>query len=279
MTRSAAIRLVPPGVVIPPDGLKPAFTFTPTAPLDHQNVLFDASTSAPAAGIAEYRWSFGDGRTGTGRTAVHAFDTPATYAVTLTISDAFGRTAFVTQSITVGAGAAPTAAFVFSPTSPLPGQQVNFNASSSRATPGQSIASYSWDFGDGGGGQGVQPSHSFAAAGTYNVTLVITDTAGRVGSVSQAVNVGTQGNPTASFVFSPTNPRVGDSVTFNGSASSAATGRTIVSYRWDFGDGTSGTGQTTSHVYGTARTYTVVLTVTDDTGKTGTSTMAVTIAP
>jgi len=55
-TRFASIRLMPPGIVVPPDGLQPAFTVTPSSPSDHQNVLFDASTStgAPNNPIASY---------------------------------------------------------------------------------------------------------------------------------------------------------------------------------------------------------------------------------
>ena len=65
--RLASIRLVPPGIIVPPDGLQPRFTFTPDSPTDHQLVLFDASTSrsAPNNAIAGYAWDFGDGGTGT----------------------------------------------------------------------------------------------------------------------------------------------------------------------------------------------------------------------
>ena len=58
--RLASIRLIAPGVVIPPDGLQPKFTFNPTAPTDHQNVLFDASTStgSPSNPIATYALEF-----------------------------------------------------------------------------------------------------------------------------------------------------------------------------------------------------------------------------
>ena len=71
--RTAAIRLVPPGSVAPPDGLKPNFTFTPSSPVDSQTVLFDASgsTSAAANPIVSYSWNFGDGGRGSGVTAGH----------------------------------------------------------------------------------------------------------------------------------------------------------------------------------------------------------------
>lgn len=190
--RSASVRLVPPNVVVPPDGLQPAFTFTPTAPVDHQRVLFDASLSqAPSNNpIASYQWSFGDGGTASGRTATHEFNTPGTYIVSLTITDAYGRSASTSQILNVSAGVNPTATFAFSPTDPLPGVQVNFNASASRAAPGRTIVSYSWDFGDGKpGASGPVVSHTYTAFGNYTVTLVVTDDAGRTGVVSQGIPV------------------------------------------------------------------------------------------
>ena len=53
----------------------------------------------------------------------------------------------------------------------------------------------------------------------------------------------------------------------NASGSTVPPGRTIVSYDWDFGDGTTGSGQTVSHTYHQLRTFTIVLTVTDSTGR------------
>ena len=66
-------------------------------------------------------------------------------------------------------------------------------------------------------------------------------------------------------------------VNFNASGTRAAPGRTIKSYEWDFGDGTFGSGITTSHSYGLPRSYVVVLTVTDDSGKKGTATGSVSV--
>jgi chitodextrinase len=191
-TRTASLRLVPPGgVIAPPDGLQPAFTFTPTAPQDHQRVLFDASISqAPANNpIVSYSWSFGDGGSGSGRTATHEFDRPGTYIVQLTVADQHGRTARVSQSLSVVPGVNPTASFAFSPTDPIPGTTVFFNAAASRAAPGRTIVSYRWDFGDGASGSGVTASRLYPTAGSYTVTLVVTDDAGRTAVASQTVPV------------------------------------------------------------------------------------------
>ena len=188
--RTAAIRLVPQGTIIPPGNLVPLFAMTPASPTDGQTVLFDASGSTGS--IASYEWNFGDGAHGAGRTDDHAYAMPGTFVVTLTIADSYGRTASKSQSITVTQGAQPTAQFVFSPTSPKVGQNVNFNSSGSRAPAGATIVSYTWDFGDGTPrvttGSPVL-GHTYATAASYTVTLLVTDDAGRTAIVSLTLAV------------------------------------------------------------------------------------------
>lgn len=191
--RLASIKLVAPGIVIPPGDLQPDFTFNPTTPADHQAVLFDASTSTSGASspIDTYSWNFGDGDTGSGKTTSHSFDTPGTYVVTLTIADQYNRTASVSQTIDVVGGTAPAAVLTFSPAAPVVGQDVNFNAAATLPEPGRRIRSYKWDFGDGTLKTTSSPttSHDYSEAGTYNVTLVVTDDAGRIGTTSVAVTI------------------------------------------------------------------------------------------
>jgi len=273
-SRLASIRLVAPGIVIPPDGLQAAFTFTPNAPSDHQNVIFDASTStAPGNNpIASYSWNFGDGATGSGRTATHSFSIPGTYAVTLTIADAYNRTATTTQTVDVAGGATPTASFLFSPAAPKIGENVNFNASASRPATGRTIRTYEWDFGDGEQKTTSGPitSHDFQKAGDFNVTLVVTDDAGRQAVASTTVTIGSDA-PTADFTFSQVPITVTDphTIQFNSATSAASSGRTITAWNWDFGDGGSSSLASPAHKYGGAASYNVTLTVTDSAGKTG----------
>lgn len=193
--RIATIRLVPTGVVVPPDGLQPYFTVTPNSLTDHQTALFEACgdatrTCAPANNpIVSYAWDFGDGRTASGRTASHAYDEAGTYVATLRVTDALGRSASTTQSVTVSAAAGPSAAFDVSPTDPLAGQPVNFNAAASTAQPGRRLATYTWDFGDGTFGSGQIVSHSYALARTYTVVLTVTDDTGKKATTSKTVAV------------------------------------------------------------------------------------------
>jgi PKD repeat protein len=185
--RTATIRLVPTGVRLPPVNLVPAFTFTPSNPAQGQTVIFDAQESAGS--IAQYRWDFGDGRTGTGQTISHAFSAVGNYIVRLTLVDPGGRTQSVSRSIAVGQGAAPTAQFVFSPGDPQPNDDVRFNANASVAGPGRTIVRYSWDFGDGSSGSGAQITHRYTLERSYNVTLTVTDDIGRQSVITQTVAV------------------------------------------------------------------------------------------
>ncbi len=120
-------------------------------------------------------------------------------------------------------------------------------------------------------------THTYDTAGTYAVTLTVSDAIGRRAQTSKSIKVAPGLNPTAAFTSSPTDPLTKQAVNFNASGSRAAPGHTITEYQWDFGDGTFGQGQTTSHSFGLPRAYVVVLTVTDDSGKTATSSGTVTV--
>lgn len=288
---STDIRLVPPGVILPPaDTPTASFTVSPTPASANVPLNFDASASVAGTGansITSYAWTFGDGSAASGRTVTKTFTTPGTFNVTLTVTNDRGLAASTTQAVSVGTTTAPTASFTFSPTAPAILQVVNFNAAASSAAPGRSIASYSWNFGDGSATKGgVTAQHDFGLAGTYSVSLTVTDDVGQKSTAAQSVTVtagpggGTPGPPTAAFVISPTAPQVNQTVNFNADASRAGTGRTIANYGWNFGDGTaiSVATSTTTHSFAAAGTYNVTLTVTDDAGQrsvTATQTLSI----
>ncbi|MCE7884109.1 MAG: PKD domain-containing protein, partial [Actinobacteria bacterium ATB1] len=120
------------------------------------------------------------------------------------------------------------AAFTATPTN----LSVAFNASGSSAAAG--IAAYSWNFGDGSpAGSGVSPLHTYASAGTYTVTLTVTDTQGDAAIKSGPVTVTAPGNvaPTAVASAVPSSGVAPLLVGFDGSGSSDPDG-SIVSYSW-----------------------------------------------
>lgn len=284
VSHSVEIRLVPPGVIIPPSDLVAGFTFTPSAPAELDPVVFTApfcsalSVIGCTAGTVEsFTWDFGDGVKGSGQTVTHRFNL-GTYPVTLTVKDPAGRAASTTQVVTVKAGEVPKAKFDVSPTAPNVNQAVFFNAAGSTASTSRAIIGYQWDFGDGRSGSGVTASHTYTLEGSYVVTLVVTDDAGRIGTTSNSVKIGVggAGGPIAKFTFSPSAPSAHTTVNFNAADSTSPNG--IVDYVWDFGDGTGITyGVTTQHAFAVLGSYVVRLTITDTKGLTATTTVSVVV--
>jgi len=168
----------------------------------------------------------------------------------------------------------PVARFTFSPSEPDVNEWITFDASDSYAPDGR-IVSYSWDFGDGATASSRTTQKRYSSEGTYTVRLTVTDNHGATDTTSRTVRVERDIRPpTARFTFSPTNPDPGETVSFDASDSTAPDG-SIVEYEWDFGDGSSGWGRTTSHSYASEGTYTVRLTVTDDHGGTDSTTRSI----
>ena len=180
----------------------------------------------------------------------------------------------------------PKAAFTFLPAVITVGQQVTFDASTSCPTDASgnctttngSITSYFWTFGDGTTGSGKTITHSYGAANTYVVSLTVTSDRALTASTSQGVQVGLPNAPTADFSVSPSAAIAGQTIFFSADASNAANGHNIVQYSWNYGDGTTDSGQDVSHAYAQAGTYNVVLTIIDDAAQKATKTVQVAIS-
>jgi len=142
-----------------------------------------------------------------------------------------------------------------------------------------SISSRAWDFGDPTSSTNTStdanPSHTFAAGGTYSVKLTVTDNAGATGTVTNQVTASSNLPPTAVFAL-PT-CTAGTPCGFH-STSTDADG-SITATHWDFGDQESADGPDATHTYAAAGAFNVTLTVTDDKGATGTATQQLTVSP
>ncbi len=231
---------------------------------------FTSTSSDPDGTITAYSWNFGDGSPAvTTQNASHTYAAGGTYTVTLTVTDNLGATNSSSQSVTVSATNQPPVASFTQSCSEL---TCSFTSTSS--DPDGTITAYSWNFGDGSPAVTTQnASHAYGAAGTYTVTLTVTDNLGATNSSSQSVTVTAPNQPPiASF----TQSCIGLTCSFT-STSSDPDG-TITAYSWDFGDGSPAvTTQIAPHTYAASGTYTVTLTVTDNLGATNSSSQSVTV--
>jgi PKD repeat protein len=137
---------------------------------------FDGTGSSDSDGsVVSYAWDFGDGATSTESAPSHAYAHGGDYTATLTVTDDRGGSGSDTVDLTAvdAANQAPTAAF----SSSCLNRACAFDAAGS-SDPDGTVASYTWLFGDGETGTGATPTHTYAASGTFSVSLVVTDQSG-----------------------------------------------------------------------------------------------------
>ncbi len=148
----------------------------------------------------------------------------------------------------------------------------------SGSTDNVGMTSYTWTFTDVTvkALTGDKPTYTFNNPGVFTITLNVTDAAGNWAIDTVVITVLDVTDPVANAGQDQT-VNVGETVTFDAGSSTDNVG--IVSYDWDFGDETSGTGVTVTHEYAEAGTYTVTLTVEDAAGNQATDTMLVTVNP
>lgn len=212
-----------------------------------QYTFLGENSTSPAGKIVNYQWDFGDQTPkASTRTVTHTFKTAGTYEVNLTVTDDKGATGTASQKVTLETpvGAA-LASFTTIPAQAKPTDgyitgtvpfQVQFDGSSSKEANG-SIVDYQWDFnGDGvNDAAGQQSTYVYKDAGTYNATLTVVDSQNKTATTLLVVKVLPQGLQ-ARVVADVVEGVVPLTVTFDASGSSYPSGQ-IVSYEWDFGDG------------------------------------------
>ncbi|MCX5769395.1 MAG: PKD domain-containing protein, partial [Candidatus Hydrogenedentes bacterium] len=238
-----------------------SFEAIPTSGCAELEVAFsDTSTGSPDS----YSWDFGDGATSTDASPSHVYMAPGTYSVTLTVQNNCGQDTVVETDLIVVTGP-PTASFDAAPTSGDAPLLVQFTDTSAGGP-----TSLSWDFGDGGAGTSSSPTHTFASAGNYTVTLTASNDCG-ADDASTIINVKPVNHPPVldpvghqsvdegqvlSVPLSATDPD-GDAVAFSVAGSPAFCTLT------DNGDGTATLDLSPDHTC--AGTYpSVVITAADD---------------
>jgi len=227
-------------------------------------VNFDASESYdPDGDTLKYYWLFGDGASSEGEVASHTFKYEGIYNVILSVSDGI-HTSTASINITVsGIDHAPVAKCGNDLTI-NEGETVYLDASNSYDIDGDTLT-YEWWVSDGRSLKGEYASLNFSKYGTYFVILNVSDGSKKSSDTMKIYVNDINQPPTAKFNI--TNGMNGmfnitDNLWMDASASYDPDGD-ILTYIWDFGDGTTGTGKMVSHKYSISGSYMIVLMASD----------------
>jgi len=216
-------------------------------------------------------WDFGDGVTSDEQNPSHKYDRSGTYTVTYTVTDDAGAIASVSTNVTVTKQ--PPIAKASGNVKANIRDDVIFDASRSSSPDGE-IVSYLWSI-EGNDYTEAAIPYRFSERGDYTVTLTVTDEEGLTNTTTVSVNVANM-LPAAVMGKIPETINTGDAVEFKATNSFDFDGE-IDKYTWNFGDGKTGTGKTTSHVYEKPGTYNAVLTIWDNDGETNTTSFMVNV--
>jgi len=227
-----------------------------------------AGSFDPDGAIVGVDWDFGDGGLATDPAPNHTFQTVDDYLVQLEVTDDAGARTNSTILVRARAVNQPPVAVASSDISsgraPL---AVVFSAAGSYEPDG-TITQYSWTFGDGGIYYGGTAYHTYLQGGTFVTTLRTTDDEGAFDEATVTIDVQPPNLlPDVVLVPSVRGGPAPLTVAFDGSGSIDPDG-SIVSYDWDFGDGTTSTEVSPIHTFTAPPWRTVTLTLTDNEGGT-----------
>lgn len=212
------------------------------------------SFNNPFLNVVGSYWDFGDGNTSTQQNPVHTYNVPGIYDVMLiaNLSNASVDTIYHSQAVKV-AGTPIT----------FTANTVNTcNGSNIQAIPSNlNLQSYNWDFGDNQTSTQVSPIHSYANTSNYIISLQAQDTSGCTVIYSKSLYANADAN---AIVSNKNRACASDTINFS------VQNTNYVSYAWDFGDGTSATGNPISHTYADSGIYSIQVVITDVNGCTQT---------
>ncbi|HZH64296.1 MAG TPA: PKD domain-containing protein, partial [Flavisolibacter sp.] len=217
--------------------------------------------SANLANIASYEWDFFNGATSTAQNPQIVYTTSGNYGVQLITTDLYGCKDTTVQSNYIRING-PTARF----TIPIDAGCKGFTApfgNQSQDDGVNPIVTWKWNFGDGTSQtltNSTPPQHVYPNVGTYIPQLIVTDAAGCKDSTYYSSIVSVT-NPQALFNSPDTLTCLGSVVQFANTSTAAG-----ANYSWNFGDGTSATGASPSHIYADTGLYNITLTLVDQFG-------------
>ncbi|MBI4946420.1 MAG: PKD domain-containing protein, partial [Bacteroidetes bacterium] len=227
------------------------------------NVSFDVQNGFPY-----YTWNFGDGMidsTSNSNYKNHKYATAGTYTVSVKIKNYCGYSSTIYSTVVIDNSVKfenSNLSLNLNPNPVCPGGGVSMYVQSNGN--GNSYASYVWNYGDGSPKDSVNYSginHTYVTAGTYTVSVKISNYCGADTTISGVVQVNTNVGFTSQLnLYFPPSSCPNDVVYFNASSGYA-------SYDWNFGDGSTASGSYyANHTYTATGTYTFSVKITNQCG-------------
>lgn len=211
------------------------------------NIQFSDRSTSTSGNIVSWEWDFGDGSRSTAQNPSHSYTTTGFYNVSLTVTSSTGckNMTVANRYIRIVSGVNAE----FDNSKPV-SCQAPYNISFINQSSGPGNMTFQWDLGNGTNSTASNPSTTYAATGTYNVTLTATSEFGCSGTITKAVSLA---GPTTSITAPDTVCQ--NQKAFFVNNSSIAPQKTV----WDFGNGQQSVNIDDNTVYSTPGTYTVKL--------------------
>jgi len=235
-----------------------------------------SNASDPDGEIVDYEWTVDGEEVGSGPSITHDFATPGQHSIQLQVADNAGATATTSRTVTVSeTDLPPRVAFQFAPSNPTTGETVSFDASLSTDPDGE-ISSCRWIIDGTEAGRNATFENVFETPGDHSIELVATDDDGTNNQTTRTISVREPADPTAQIQVGPPAPRLGQTVTLDGSQSMAPEGE-IAGYAWTIDDAQAGDGSVIEHAFDRPGNHEIELEVETVNGRTATASESVTV--
>lgn len=238
---------------------QPTANFSTSNVCEGETAIFKNNSSISTGALLSV-WDFDNGQTSSNSNPSALFNSSGRYAISLTVTSVNGCKDSISKSLDVYSK--PQASFTTNDV--CEGATAQFDNKTTGAV------NYNWNFGDASTASALlEPSHTYATTGSYNVTLIATGSRGCIDTVIVPIDV--FANPSADFNVSEACFGVASSFSNNSSGAK--------SYLWTFGDGASSSNENPSRLYTSAATYTTTLIASSDKGCTDTIVKSAVVNP
>jgi large repetitive protein len=224
---------------LPPVNIPPVanFIYTPSKNITvNQSVTFTSTSYDTDGYIVKEEWDLNnDGQfSWVGFSVIKTFTAPGTYTITLRVTDNDGASSTISKTIVVSAAphtnVPPIADFVYTPNNPNAQEQVRFTSTS--YDPDGIIVSYKWTLNGNLLSDMQSFYYTFMQAGTYTVSLMVTDDEGASATVTKIIVVGVAPCPPIAVLRMPESVTVNKTVIMDGSLSTGGCDCQIIEYNW-----------------------------------------------